>query len=78
MHMQRQHRQREADDQKSDRDDAHDRQHGGHRTAVSDRRAHGAAPCSTFLVTADCARAFGLNRIRSFRGRARAGGASIV
>jgi hypothetical protein len=68
MHMQRQHRQCEANDQECDRDHAHDREHGGHRMAVSNRHAHGAVPVFRVFDHVGCARAFGSNRIRPFRG----------
>jgi hypothetical protein len=67
MHMQRQHRQRDADDQKSDQDDAHDRQQCRDRTAVRGRVVSAPRMFHT-LGYSDCARPFGLNLIRSVRG----------
>ena len=73
MHMQRQHWQRETNDQESDRDHAHDREQRGHRMAVSNGRAQpGAALCSAFLITVDAlarSRGTAFVRFAATRGR---------
>ena len=75
MDMQRQHRQRDANDKKGDQDDAHDRQHSGHGSALSTGRPHPAMVAGLGGDRRAHARAIALSEIVRFAG---AGGMSIV
>jgi hypothetical protein len=74
MHMQRQHRQRETNDQKGDRDNAHDRKQRGHRTALRSTRTHNGAVAFLFLDLSRCGARFQPSSGRLFRGNRDDGG----